>query len=149
MSDNQISQALELICSIRGYKETGIALQKLAAQNRIRFDREMEDRAQTGLLGNITLGPEAIASNTVSLAQTLVHEAYHLHQNPFLKTVSFWTGFLTHTPVMRRYEQPAYQAAIDFLADVKRTQPHLAQEAEREQNAMRCVFANDFGVTLR
>jgi hypothetical protein len=48
-----------------------------------------------------------------------VHEANHLRQNPLLKTVSFWGGVVTRTPGMRRYEQPAYQAAVDFLEAVK------------------------------
>lgn len=108
----------------------------------------LQDRAQAGLLGTITLGPEAAEASPVSLAQTLVHEHHHLHQNLLLKTLSFWLGILTRTPVMRRYEQPAYQAAVDFLEAVKRTHPRLAGEAQAEQVAIRQVFAADFGGTL-
>jgi hypothetical protein len=50
---------------------------------------------------------------------------------------------------MRRYEQPAYQAAIDFLETVRWAHPHLAQEAEAERDAVRQVFATGFGATLR
>jgi hypothetical protein len=71
-----------------------------------------------------------------------------LHQNPLLKTASFWGGVLTRTPVMRRYEQPAYQSAVDFLEAVRRTHPHLADEAQAEQNAIRQVFAADFDGAL-
>ncbi len=143
-----LSEALELIRATPGYLETGVALAQLASENRIRIDGNLPDRACTNVWGIITLGPEAIESSALSLAQTLVHERYHLRQNPFLKTASFWTGVLTRTPVMRRYEQPAYQAALDFLEVVKRTQPHLTVEANSEQNAIRVVFANDYGVAL-
>ncbi len=148
MTKVDLSPAIGLIRSVRGYNEIGIELEQLAAQNRIRVDANLDARAQTSLSGIITLGPEAIASSALSLAQTLVHEHYHLHQNPFLKTASFWAGVATRTPVMRRYEQPAYEMALDFLEAVKRDHPHLAREAEIEQNAVRCVFANDFGVQL-
>lgn len=142
-------QAIRLIRSTPGYAETGVALAQMASENHIHLDPEMEDRAQAGLLGTITLGPEAVESSTLSLAQTLVHEYFHLRQNPLLKTVSFWSGVLSHTPVMKRYEQPAYQAAIDFLEAVKRKHPHLAEEAESEQSAIRQVFQIGFGGDLR
>jgi hypothetical protein len=56
---------------------------------------------------------------------------------------------VTRAPLMRRYEQPAYQAAIDFLETVRWAHPHLAQEAEAERDAVRQVFATGFGATLR
>ena len=143
-----LSEALRLIQATPGYEETGVRLAQLASEGRIRLDRELQDRAQAGLLGTITLGPEAATAGALSLAQTLVHEQYHLRQNPLLKTASFWTGVMTRTPVMRRYEQPAYQAAVDFLEAVKRAHPHLAGEANAEQAAVRQVFAQDFGATL-
>jgi len=141
--------AIRLIQSTPGYAQTGVALAKMASENRIRVDESLEDRAQAGLLGTITLGPEAIESSAVSLAQTLVHEHFHLHQNPLQKTVSFWSGVLSQSPVMKRYEQPAYQAAMDFLEAVKRKHPHLANEAENEQAAIRQVFELGFGGDLR
>jgi hypothetical protein len=49
---------------------------------------------------------------------------------------------------MRRYERPAYQAAIDFMQAVKQAHPHLAEEAQAEQDAVRHVFAMDYGGAL-
>lgn len=143
-----LPEALRLIQTTPGYAEAGVRLAQHASQGRIHVDLSLPDRAQAGLLGTITLGPEAVDSSPLSLAQTLVHEHYHLHQNPLLKTASFWTGVVTRTPVMRRYEQPAYQAAIDFLEAVKRAHPLLAGEATEEQDAIRAAFAADFGATL-
>lgn len=143
-----LHQAIGLIRLTPGYTEAGVHLAQLASEGRIKVNLDLEDRAQASLLGTITLGPEAIEASMVSLAQTLVHEHFHLRQNPLLKTVSFWSGVVTRTPVMRRYEQPAYQAAIDFLEAVRQTHPHLALEAQAEQAAIRQVFALDFGVAL-
>ena len=140
--------ALRLIGATPGYEEVGRFLAKLWAQNRIRLDWKTEDRARASLLGTITLGPEAVASSALSLAQTLVHEAHHLHQNPLLKTVSFWSGIATRTPIMRRYERPAYQAALNFLAAVRQSHPHLAAEVEHEQSAIRQVFATVYDSAL-
>ena len=141
-------QAIRLIQSTPGYAQIGVALAQTASENRIRLDPNLEDRAQAGLLGTITLGPEAVESSALSLAQTLVHEYFHLRQHPLLKTVSFWSGVLSRTPVMKRYEQPAYQSAVDFLEAVKRKHPHLAEEAESEQAAIRQVFLIGFGGVL-
>lgn len=143
-----LHEAIRLICTTPGYAQVGVELAQLASENRIRLDPNLDDRAHAGLLGSITLGPEAVESSALSLAQTLVHEHFHLHQNPFLKTVSFWTGVATHANVMKQYEQPAYQAAHDFLEVVKRSHPDLAVEAETEQMAIRQVFATDFNGTL-
>lgn len=140
--------ALQLIAATPGYEKTAHKLQQLAQSRRVRFDAAMEDRAQTGLLKNIVLGPEAMESSPLSLAQTLVHEHFHLYQNPLLKTVSFWSGMATRTHVMARYERPAYRAAWEFLQVVARTHPHLAGIARAEQNAIRMVFQNDFGQKL-
>ena len=77
-----------------------------------------------------------------------MHEHFHLRrQNPLLKTLSFWSGVASRTHVMKRYEQPAYQAAHDFLEAVKQAHPTLAAEAEAEQVAIRGVFAINFGET--
>jgi hypothetical protein len=142
-------EALRLIRTTPGYAEVGVDLAQLASEQRIRVNPTLDDRAHAGLLGTITLGPEAAESGALSLAQTLVHEYFHLRrQNPFLKTASFWTGVATRTPVMMRYEKPAYQAAHDFLEAAKKAHPQLAEEAEAEQSAIRQVFASGFGGTL-
>ena len=144
MVQNTLQAALRLVGSTPGYVEVGVALAQLSCDNRIRFDPNLPDRAQTALTGVITLGPEAAESSPLSLAQTLVHEHFHLKQNPLMKTVSFWSGVATKTNVMKRYEEPAYQAACDFLEAVKKAHPLLAAEAEDEQAAIRQVFAEGF-----
>lgn len=143
-----LEQAIEVVAATPGYASQALALRRLMTRERIRFHAGLGDRAQAGLTKIITLGPEAMESHPVSLAQTLVHELFHLHQNPFLKTVSFWSGVATRTPVMRRYEQPAYRAAYDFLEAVKNAQPHLAAIAQSEQDAIQQVFACDYGGRL-
>ena len=143
-----LDEALRLIRTTPGYIEIGVELAQRASENRIVVNRVLEDRAQTSLRGVIMLGPEAVQSTPLSLAQTLVHEHFHLHQNPLQKTSSFWLGALSRTATMRRYEQPAYQAAINFLEAVKRAHPYLRTEAENEQAAVRQVFAINFGGTL-
>ena len=138
-------QALRIIRTTPGYAPIGVELAQMASENQIRVNPALEDRAQADLLGTITLGPEAMEATPLSLAQTLVHENFHLRrQNPLLKTWSFWSGIATRTHVMKRYEHPAYQAAHDFLEAVKRAHPPLAAEAEAEQNAIRQVFASGF-----
>lgn len=144
-----LHEALRLIRTTPGYAEVGVELAQLASEDRIRIDMALDDRAHAGLLGVITLGPEAAESSPLSLAQTLVHEHFHLHQNPLQKTVSFWGGVLSRTPVMKGYEQPAYQAAFDFLEAVKRAHPPLATEAASEQAAIAQVFEIGFGAPLR
>jgi len=144
-----LSEALRLIRTTRGYAEIGVELAQMASENRIRFDAGLQDRAQAGLLGTIMLGPEAAQSSALSLAQTLVHEHFHLRrQHPLQKTVSFWGGVLSRTPVMRRFEQPAYQAAIDFLRAAAASHPHLAGESQTEEAEIRGVFENSFGASL-
>jgi hypothetical protein len=140
--------ALQLIATTPGYEMTARELNQLAQKRRIFLDESLADRAQTSLLKTIVLGPEAVASSPLSLAQTLVHEQFHLHQNPLLKTVSFWSGVATRTPVMARFERPAYRAAWAFLEAAARTHPGLSSEARAEQNAIRLVFENDFKQNL-
>lgn len=140
--------ALQLIAATPGYEKTAHELKRLAQSGRMRFDASLEDRAQTGLLKTIVIGPEAMESSPLSLAQTLVHEQFHLHQNPLLKTVSFWSGVATRTSVMARYERPAYRAAWEFLQAVACAHPLLANAARAEQNAIRLVFENDFKLNL-
>lgn len=148
IADPVLQAALSLIAATPGYQRHAEELRRLAERGRIRFDAAMEARAEAGLTKIITLGPEALTSHPLSVAQTLVHELYHLHQNPFLKTVSFWSGVATGTPVMRRYEQPAYRAAYEFLEVVKTSQPQLAAVAQSEQNAISQVFAQGYGCEL-
>jgi hypothetical protein len=146
--ETAIYEALRVIRSTRGYVPVGVELAQLASQGQIIVDAEMEDRAHASLLGSIMLGPEAVAATPLSLSQTLVHELFHLHQNPFEKTLSFWLGVFTGTPVMQRYERPAYLAAFRFLEAVKASHPHLSREAEAEQRAVAQVFEISFGDSL-
>jgi hypothetical protein len=141
-----LEAALALIERTPGYAEAGAELRSLAARGRIVLLAGMEDRAHTGLTGRIYLGPEPFAEGSaLGLAETLIHERFHLHQVPLLKTASFWAGVFTGTPVMRRYEAPAYRAALDFLEAVEAAFPELAAEARREQAAVRAVFAANYG----
>lgn len=140
-----IQDALRLIQATPGYAGVGVELAQMASDGRIRFAPHLEDRAHAGLLGTLTLGPEAMHAGPLSLAQTLVHEHFHLRQNPLLKTLSFWSGVARGAHVMRRYEQPAYQAAHDFLEAVKRARPAMTAQVEAEQRAIRQVFATTFG----
>jgi hypothetical protein len=149
MTSSPLQEALRIIRVTPGYAKVAIELAQWASDNRILIDPNIEDRAHAGLLGTLTLGLEAVQGSPLSLAQTLVHEHFHLRlQNPFLKTVSFWSGVARGAHVMRRYEQPAYQAAHDFLQVVKEASPGLAIEAEAEQRAIRQVFAAEFGAEL-
>lgn len=148
MTPIALDEALRLIRTTPGYVKIAVELAQLHSEGRIRVNPELEDRAQAGLLGTITLGPEAAGASPLSLAQTLVHEHYHLHQNPLLKTASFWAGVVTRTPTMQRYEQPAYQAAMNFLDAVKQAHPHLTNEAGAEQNAIKQVFESGYNTPL-
>ena len=149
MNSFPLDEAIAIVRTTRGYEKVAQDLAQLASENRIRFDARLEDRAQAGLTGTITLGEEAASSSALSLAQTLVHEHFHLRkQNPLLKTVSFWRGVATRTPVMARYEKPAYRAAWDFLEMVARSQPLLANEARAEQSAIAQVFQSGFSEPL-
>lgn len=141
--------ALRILRATPGYAPVALELAQLADEGRIHLDAALEDRAQAGLFGALTLGPEATGGSPLSLAQTLVHEHFHLRQNPLLKTLSFWSGVVQGAPAMKRYERPAYLAAHDFLEVVKRVCPELSTEAEAEQRAISQVFATTFGAALR
>jgi hypothetical protein len=143
-----LHEALHIVRATPGYAAVAVELSQLASEGQIHFNPDLEDRALVGLLGTLTLGPEALHGSPLSLAQTLVHEHFHLRQNPLLKTLSFWSGVLSGTHVMRRYEKPAYWAAHQFLEAVKQVRPELAAEAKFEQRAIRQVFASVFGGEL-
>lgn len=149
MTSSRLQEALRIIGSTPNYSEVAVELAQLASEDKVQFNPALADRAQATLLGSIMLGPEAMSSSPLSLAQTLVHEHFHLHQNPFLKTLSFWSGIVRGAPVMKHYEQPAYQAAQDFLEAVKRARPDLAVEAEGEQRAIQQVFKISYGGSLK
>lgn len=141
-----LDAALALIGSTPGYQGVAADLSRLRDRGRIRFAPDLTDRAHAGLLGALTLGPEVFADNSaLSLAETLVHEHYHLfRQRSLLKTVSFWAGVATRTPTMARYEQPAYAAALRFLRAIARARPDLADEAAREAAAVEATFAANY-----
>lgn len=141
----RIEAAIALIESVPGYDAVARDLRHLAATGRIRFDAALIDRAHAGLLGAITLGPEPLAADPLGLAETLVHEHHHLkRQNPFAKTSSFWLGVATGTPVLARYEKPAYDAALRFLEAVAAAFPDLRARAESEHAAVTQNFAAEY-----
>lgn len=147
-AENAVTAALDLIARTPGYEETAHQLEVRRERGRLRIDPDLIDRAQATLTGTILLGPESLEGDTLGLAQTLVHEHYHLRQNPFEKTVSFWQGVALRRPVMRRYERPAYEAALRFLEAVARAFPDLAGKARREAEEIRATFEVHYGGTL-
>lgn len=126
-----ISQAIELVDSVPEYGKVAGRLRLL----RVEYLPSLPDRAHATLQSQIIVGPKALTNldkGLFSLAGTLVHEEFHTRQNPLLKTASFWTGVFTRTPVMARYEWPAYRAQVAFLRALARSQPTLAGLVERE-----------------
>ena len=146
----QITSAIALIRTVPGYAPHAQELAQLLADGKIRYHEPLEDRAHAGLLGGITLGSEPFeqGNTTLGLAETLIHERYHLHQNPLEKTVSFWTGIVTHTDAMIRYERPAYQEAQTFLEAYRAAHPHDADLADSELYAVRSTFETSYGQAL-
>lgn len=142
----RVEAALDLIAATPGYGEIAVDLRRLLERGKIRFAPALEDRAHAGLTGTITLGPEALEASALGLAETLVHEHFHLRrQSQLAKTVSFWRGVLTRTPVMRAYERPAYAAALHFLRAVEAAFPEQAAEARQEQAAVAATFTAVYG----
>jgi len=148
--DQRIRSAIELIATVPDYESVAADLEQRRRSGKIRYAPDLDDRGIAGLDGVITLGPEPFApgATLLGLAETLVHEAYHLKQNPLLKTTSFWTGVFTGTPPMRRYEKPAYLAALRFLNAVARTHPERVEEANREANAVHATYHSAYGEEL-
>jgi hypothetical protein len=137
----KIAEALALVGSVPGYGEIARNL----SQRTVRYVPTLEDRGQATLRGVILIGPEALEGSLIGLAQTLVHEEFHTRQNHFLKTHSFWSGVFTRTRVMARYERPAYQAALEFLAALAVAFPEHADEARAEANAVRTSYQIFYG----
>jgi hypothetical protein len=147
--DRRLRAAISLVSATPGYDTVGKDLSNLYDRGKLEFVPTLEDRGQATLGGRLLIGPEAVYDGLVSLAETLVHEHWHLrHQLPLEKTASFWAGFVTGKHVMRRYEMPAYKAALQFLAAVEATFPHFAEEARAEQNSIHASFAQFYGGPL-
>ena len=142
-----LDEALALIGSVPGYEAVAAQLAGLRARGRLRVE-EISDRGTASVWGVITLGPEAFEGGLVGLAETLVHERFHLTQFPLARTVSFWGGVLTWTPVWRRLERPAYRAALDFLAALAAARPELAEECSSEAESVRAAFLAHYGAAL-
>jgi hypothetical protein len=137
--------AIALIAATPGYADVAADLQERLDRGRLRFVPTLEDRAQAGLTGVLSLGPEALQGSVLSLAATLVHEHYHLcRQSHFGKTLSFWKGVVTRRPVMRDYEAPAYQAQGEFLQAVAASFPDHADEALEEQSLVAQSFDSNY-----
>jgi hypothetical protein len=130
-----IREAVDLVDSVPGYSTIAGRLRRL----RIDYLPSLPDRAHTTMLSQIIVGPKALLNldkTAFSLAATLVHEEFHTRQNPLLKTVSFWTGVLTRTPTMARYEWPAYRAQTAFLRALAGQRPDLREAIDHELNAI-------------
>ncbi|MBC8142648.1 MAG: hypothetical protein H7Y38_14550 [Armatimonadetes bacterium] len=146
----KIEEAIMLVRRTPGYSGIAQELAQLLADGNICYHAGLEDRAHAGLLGTITLGAEPFApeGTVLGLAETLVHERFHLHQNPLLKTASFWTGIVTRADPMIAYERPAYQAAAQFLEVYRAAHPAGADEADAELVAVRDTFESSYGEAL-
>ena len=142
-----LEEALALIGSAPGYGAVAAHLAALRARGRIRVEA-ISDRGTASVWGVITLGPEAFEGGAVGLAETLVHERFHLTQFPLAKTVSFWGGVFTGAPVWRRLERPAYRAALDFLSSLSLARPDLEGECLSESEAVRAAFLAHYGEPL-
>jgi len=140
----RIAQAVSLIAQVPGYS---MIAQDLAAR-RVLFVPKLKDRGEARLSGTILIGPEALEGSFVGLAETLVHEQFHTQQNPFAKTPSFWLGVFTGTPLMARYERPAYRAALRFLEQLALSHREHADEAQREAEAVRLSYASLYRLPL-
>jgi hypothetical protein len=139
--EERIAEAVALIGRTPGYE--GVAQNLL--RRTIRYIPTLEDRGQATLTGVILIGPEALLGSLVGLAETLVHEEFHTRQSHFLKTHSFWSGVFTRTPVMARYERPAYQAALDFLTALAAAFPEYADEALAEYQMVQASYSAFYG----
>lgn len=145
----RVRAAINLIDLTPGYGEIARDLLLLLGRQHIRFASDIGDRAHAGLTGVIHLGAEALDADTLGLAETLIHEHYHVRrQKPLEKTVSFWLGVAGRKPVMRRYEQPAYRAAVAFLDAVAAALPDLADAARQERAAVCASFSAGYGGDL-
>lgn len=145
----RVLDAVALIAEVEGYHTVAQDLAALLESGRIRFWPALTDRAHAGLTRRITLGPEAVEGGVVGLAETLVHEHWHLfRQIPLHKTASFWAGVATGTPVMARFERPAYRAAFDFLEALARQRPETEAIARAEAQAIAVAFEQEYGGSL-
>ena len=140
----RVAEAIALIARVPGYASVASELTGCT----IRYIPTLQDRGQATLAGVILLGPEAWEAGPVGLAETLVHEHYHTRQNPFAKTPSFWIGVFTRTPVMARYERPAYQMAFTFLQQLATTLPEFAEQARAEGEAVRLSYESLYRLPL-
>ena len=146
----KITDAIGLVRITPGYASEAQELAQLLADGKIRYHAVLDDRAHTGLTGNITLGPEPFegGATLLGLAETLVHERFHIHQSPLDKTASFWTGVFTKSDAMIRYERPAYQAAQAFLEAYKAAHPQDLDLADAELYAVRATFQSNYNELL-
>ena len=147
--EQRLRNAIALVSATPGYESVGAELGRLLSTGKLQFVPALVDRGEATLGGRLLVGPEALYSSPVGLAETLVHEYWHLRRQPPLeKTTSFWIGVATGKPVMRRYEMPAYRFALRFLTAVGQTFPTLAEEARSEQEMIRASFADSYGGPL-
>jgi hypothetical protein len=125
----------------------------LLLSGQLRFDPTLSDRAVTDWRGHITVGSEPMTGCLVGLAETLVHEQFHRTQPAYAKTLSFWGGIITQTPVWRRLEMPAYRAAYAFLIAmeqyaVESERSDWIREAQQERFAVLHAFQALYGIPL-
>ncbi len=145
----RVADAIARIGSVPGYEHVSAQLTTLLESGHILHDSDLSDRAVVEWTGRMILGEEPFEGPRVGLEETLVHEHHHRHrQANLLKSASFWAGIATRTPVMARYERPAYRAALKYLAEVARSRPDDHDDALREANAVRRTWDIVYGMPL-
>ncbi|MGC4047448.1 MAG: hypothetical protein QM758_26940 [Armatimonas sp.] len=139
--------AIALVTETPGYGSMGADLRQRWESGKLRLE-PIDDRGTTSFNGIIRIGPETLADGPVATAATLVHEHFHTTQFPLSKTVSFWSGVITQTPVWQRLERPAYRAAVAYLEALAQSHPNLAAICHQEINATRSSFETFYRAVL-
>lgn len=145
----QCRDAIALIRRTSGYTDVADDLDAWFASLDVIYDPNLPDRAQVSVLGTLILGPEPFEPPLLGLAETLVHEHHHrFRQHHLQKTVSVWAGIATRTPVMARYERPAWRAALAFVQTVRQHQVCDPAECDAEEHAIRTSWEIHYQIPL-
>lgn len=139
--------AITLVSETPGYSHIAADLHQRWNSGKLRIE-PITDRGTTSFNGIIYIGPETLGDGLVATAATLVHEHFHTTQFPLTKTVSFWSGVFTSTPVWQRLERPAYRAAVAFLEALSQSRPDLTRDCQHEIAATHASFQSFYKDTL-
>ena len=146
---SRTAQAVELIRSVEGYHAVADDLELWQRRRAVRYVATLVDRAQTTLSGLLVIGPEPFDGPLISLGETLVHEHFHrFRQGHLAKTTSFWIGVATRSPVMARYERPAWRAGLAFVRAARAQHAWDALECDAEEIAILRSFEHHYRMPL-